>query len=138
MQTVCGKSRVEQTVMIRKNAAQASNTGGGQGTQRPLNPFDNAALGRRPLFTPTVSRAGIFPVCGTRLLEQDLTQISRFHAVKVLVSHSTGCRRPGQGADLAVQKRRRDDPVVEIAEIELLVWRMSVFIGQAHSKEHAR
>ncbi|MGH2667722.1 MAG: hypothetical protein ACRDH5_01125 [bacterium] len=35
MQSVCGGNRVEQAVPITKNAAQAGDIGGGQGTQRP-------------------------------------------------------------------------------------------------------
>jgi hypothetical protein len=60
---------VEQVVLITKNAAQACDTGGGQGTRRPQN-FRKAAPGRRLLFKPTLSRAGIFPTCGTRFSEQ--------------------------------------------------------------------
>jgi hypothetical protein len=35
MTSVCGENRVEQAVMNTKNAAQACDIGGGQGTQRP-------------------------------------------------------------------------------------------------------
>jgi hypothetical protein len=35
MQSVCGTDRVEHAVLIMKNAAQACDIGGGQGTRRP-------------------------------------------------------------------------------------------------------
>jgi hypothetical protein len=35
MPSVCGENPVEQAVMNTKNAAQAGDTGGGQGTRRP-------------------------------------------------------------------------------------------------------
>jgi hypothetical protein len=35
MSSVCGENCVERAVMNTKNAAQACDTGGGQGTQRP-------------------------------------------------------------------------------------------------------
>ena len=37
MQPVCAENRVEHAVMSTKKAAQACDTGGGQGTQRPQN-----------------------------------------------------------------------------------------------------
>jgi hypothetical protein len=49
MQAVCEAHRVERPVTVMKNAAQASDIGVGQGTQRRRDPR-NAALGRRPLF----------------------------------------------------------------------------------------
>src|SRR5688572_19283779 len=62
-------NRVEQAVAITKNAAQASDSGVGQGTQRPLNP---SAIRRRADadVPPTLSRARVFPACGTRFSEQ--------------------------------------------------------------------
>jgi hypothetical protein len=62
--------RVEQPVAIRKNAAQASDTSVGQGTQRPLKIGEEKALGRRLFFEPTLSRARVFPGCVTRWAEQ--------------------------------------------------------------------
>jgi hypothetical protein len=70
MRFVCGENRMEHAVVITKNAAQACDTGVGQGTQRPRKSKINAALGRRPLFNLTLSRAGIFPACGIRFSEQ--------------------------------------------------------------------
>jgi hypothetical protein len=69
MLAVCAEKRVEHAVAITKNAAQASDSGVGQGTQRPLNFFEmrrwaDAGVPR------TISRARIFPACGTRFSKQ--------------------------------------------------------------------
>src|SRR5262245_16101250 len=40
--------------------------------------------------------------------------------------------------DFFVQICRRDDAVVEVAEIEALVWRVRVLVGQADAKQDAR
>jgi hypothetical protein len=49
MQPVCEENRVERAVLITKNAAQACDTGGGQGTQRPLSSKKRGA-GPPPAF----------------------------------------------------------------------------------------
>ena len=40
--------------------------------------------------------------------------------------------------DFSIEKCRRDDPVVEVPQIELLVRRVQVVVGQADAEEHAR
>ena len=40
--------------------------------------------------------------------------------------------------DFVVQNRRRDDAAVEVAEVELLVGGVRVFVGQADAEEHGR
>src|SRR5258705_3754328 len=42
------------------------------------------------------------------------------------------------GTNFLVQNRRRDDAVVEVAQIELLVRRVSVLVWQADAEEHRR
>jgi hypothetical protein len=69
MPAVCGDHRVEPTVTITKNAAQACDVGVGQGTQRRRN-LRNRALGRRPFVKGTPRRARVFPIGGTRWAEQ--------------------------------------------------------------------
>jgi hypothetical protein len=69
MQAVRAEKRVERAVPVTKNAAQASDTGVGQGTHRPLL-SEKAAMGRRLLLHATISRARIFPACGTRFSER--------------------------------------------------------------------
>jgi hypothetical protein len=53
MQAFCGKNRVEQAVPITKNAAQACDTGVGQGTHRPLSSEKHGG-GPTPAFFPGV------------------------------------------------------------------------------------
>ena len=50
------------------------------------------------------------------------------------------CRRPLRRhvRDFLVEKRGRDDPVVEVAEIQLLVGRVRVLVRQSDAEQHAR
>ena len=62
------------------------------------------------------------------------------HRIKLEVrAGSTGSTVPYFASrDLLVQNRRRDDAVVEVVEIELLVRRVRVLVGQADTEEHRR
>ena len=60
------------------------------------------------------------------------------NAPSLRVSVARDLRQLFQIRDLLVEKRRRDDAVVEVREIELLVRRVRVLVGQPHAEQHAR
>ena len=87
MQTVRGESRVEHDVAITRNAAHASAIGVGQGTHCP--PITKkCGGGPTPVCLSTLSRARVFPACGTRFSERIVCIERHIHESSGLVRHN--------------------------------------------------